>query len=529
MRPKELLALWMLAVISGCGTQAAQQAAGDSNSQPIASAVEPQSPRAESVASGNGSSNSDSGKPAANAPAEANSFVDDFDSEPAPAEEDSTVPSLWTRKTGIDWPSFLGPRRVSKSPETGILTVWPKDGPKIVWQRELEIGYGIGSISKGRFFQFDRDGDNARLVCLNAETGAEIWKFEYATDYEDLYGYDNGPRCSPVVDGDRVYIFGVEGMLHCLRVEDGTPIWKVDTTADFGVVQNFFGVGSTPVIEGGLLIAMVGGSPPDSQNVPPGQLDRVDGNGSGIVAFDKMTGKVKYKITDELASYSSPLLATIDDRRWCFAFARGGLVGFEPAGGKVDFHYPWRDRSLESVNASTPVVVGNQVFISETYGPGSSLLEVRPGGSEVVWSDDPRTRQKAMQTHWNTPVYHQGYLYGSSGRHTENAELRCIEWKTGKVMWSEPGLTRTSLLYVDGHFVCLGEYGTLLLFKATPEKFDPVAEVTFESKSDTPPPLGFRAPLLLKYPCWAAPILSHGLLYVRGSDRLVCLELIPEK
>jgi outer membrane protein assembly factor BamB len=282
-------------------------------------------------------------------------------------------------------------------------------------------------------------------------------------------------------------------------------------------VQNFFGVGSTPVVEDDLLIVVVGGSPPESQDAGRYDLDRVVGNGTGIVAFDKRTGEVKYTITDELASYATPQLATIGGRRWCFVFARGGLVGFEPRSGKVDFHYPWRARLRDSVNASTPVVVGDQVFISETYGPGSSLLRVRPGGYEVLWKDPPG-RNKAMQTHWNTPIYHGGYLYGSSGRHSSNAELRSIEWKTGKVMWSQPGLRRASLLYVDDHFVCLSEDGMLRLIEANPERYVEVARAVVRETSGGPP--------LLKPPAWAAPILSHGLLYVRSDDRLVCLRLI---
>lgn len=448
-----------------------------------------------------------------------------------PTDQDldaAELADLGTRKQGTDWPTFLGPSADSKSTETGILTNWPATGPRIVWQRELGDGYGIGSISRGRYYHFDRLEDNARLVCLEAETGKPIWEFVDPTDYADLYNYSGGPRCSPVVDGDRLYVFGAEGMLYCLRAADGEPVWKVDTTKDFGVVQNFFGVGSTPVVEGELLIVMVGGSPAEDQNVAPGQLDRVTGNGSGVVAFDKRTGDVKYKVSDELASYASPKLATIDGRRWCFLFARDGLLGFEPQSGKQDFHYPWRARILESVNASTPVVHEDQVFISECYGPGSSLLKVSPGKHEVLWQDDPRKREKAMQSHWNTSIYHDGYLYGCSGRHTQEAELRCVEWKTGKVMWSEPGLSRTSLLYVDGHFVCLGEYGVLQLIKASPQKFESVASVMLrEPAADALE--GFPPSALLKYPCWAAPILSHGLLYVRGTDRLVCLELIPEK
>jgi outer membrane protein assembly factor BamB len=252
----------------------------------------------------------------------------------------------------------------------------------------------------------------------------------------------------------------------------------------------------------------------------------VDPNGTAIVAFDKLTGQVKYKFGDELASYASLKLATIDGRRWCFAFCRGGLMGFEPATGKLDFHYPWRDSNLESVNASVPVVVGNEVFISETYGPGSTLLRVGPGKHEVVWMDGDRRRDRAMQTHWNTPIYLDGYLYGSSGRHSQNAELRCIEWKTGKVKWSEPDMSRCSLLYIDGHFLCLGEYGQLWLLKANPERYEEIAIVDYSDIATGRALVGQDGPALKPY-CWAAPIVSHGLLYIRGDGRLLCLELIP--
>lgn len=427
---------------------------------------------------------------------------------------------------GDDWPSFLGPRRNSKSLEKGILTDWGGTGPPIVWRRELEMSYGIGSVARGRYFQFDRRVDQAILICLDARTGKPIWEFGYPTYYRDMLGYNNGPRCSPVIDEDRVYIFGAEGMLHCVRFDDGKPVWKIDTAKQFGVVQNFFGVGGTPLVEGDLLIVNVGGSPPESRRHGRFDLDLVVGKDSGVVAFDKYTGKVQYQITDELASYAAPVAATIDGRRWCFVFARGGLIGFDPATGNVDFHYPWRARLRDSVNASTPIVVGNEVFLSECYGPGSSLLRVRPGGYEIVWRDPP-TRDKSLLLHWNTPIYHEGYLYGSSGRHSADAELRCIEWKTGKVMWSEPRLTRSSLLYVDGHFVCLGEDGMLRLIKATPKGYDEVSRVLLRETIRDPDTGTETTVQLLKPPAWAAPILANGLLYVRGRDRLVCLQLIP--
>jgi len=419
---------------------------------------------------------------------------------------------------GVDWPRFLGPTGDSKSPERGINTNWGTAGPPLVWQRALGTGYGIGAVALGRYYQFDRQGNTARLFCLDAQTGRELWKFEYPTTFEDMLGYNNGPRSSPVVDDGRVYIFGAEGMLHCLTADTGQLLWKVDTAEKFGVVQNFFGVGSTPVVEGELLLVMVGGSPRSSQDFGRFDLDRVEGNGTGIVAFDKRSGAVRYTVSDELASYASPQLATIDGRRWCFAFARGGLVAFEPASGQVDFHYPWRSRLRDSVNASTPVVVGDEVLITEAYGPGSSLLRVRPGGYDVVWRD--AGRDKALLAHMNTPIYHQGYLYGCSGRHSKESDLRCVEWKTGKVMWRRDGLYWCSLLYVDGHFVCLSENGKLRLLRATPEAYTEVAQVDYRQPPNGPP--------LLRLSAWAAPILAHGLLYVRDEFNLLCLRLIPQ-
>ena len=324
---------------------------------------------------------------------------------------------------------------------------------------------------------FDRHDGSARLTCMKSETGDELWRFEYPTDYEDLYGYNNGPRTCPVVDGNRVYVFGPEGVLHCVAVADGKLLWRVDTATKFHVVQNFFGVGSAPVVEGELLIVQIGGSPPGRARTLLDTRDPVQGNGSGIVAFNKWTGEVVYQITDELASYTTPTVATINGRRWCFSFARGGLIGFEPRTGTVDFHYPWRSKKFESVNASNPVVVDDLVFISETYGLGSSLLKVRPGGYTVVWKDSERRRNKAMQLHWNTPIHYKGYLYGYSGRHSRGCELRCVELRTGKVVWSHRVHERGSLLYADGHFISLGEFGTLTLIRPTPEKLEVVSKV----------------------------------------------------
>src|SRR5207253_946000 len=169
----------------------------------------------------------------------------------------ASAADLRTRKSGSDWPGFLGPQGNSTSTEKGILIPRPGQQLRVVWHKQVGTGYGMPSISNGRLFQFDRHGNQARLSCLKSETGDLLWQFEYPTEYEDYFGYNNGPRCSPVVDGNRVYIYGADGVLCCVRTSDGKRVWKVDSKAEFGVVQNFFGVGSTPVLEGDLLIVQV--------------------------------------------------------------------------------------------------------------------------------------------------------------------------------------------------------------------------------------------------------------------------------
>ena len=422
------------------------------------------------------------------------------------------VPDLRSRKTGEDWPRFLGPTQDGKSSETGIRTDW-SNGLPLAWQIELGEGYSAPTTSMGRLFMFDRLGNKIRLRALSSEDGAELWSKTYPTDYEDMYNYSGGPRTSPVVDGGRVYAFGPEGQLRCYRVVDGELCWQLDTQKTYGVQQNFFGVGSTPVVYGDLLITQIGGSPADSPGIQSGAAKP---NGTGIVAFDKFTGEERYRLADELASYATIRVAEINGQDRAFAFTRGGLVGFEPAGGKQGFFFPWRAKKLESVNAATPVVVDHRVFITESYGPGGVLLRVADDKPEVVWQDE--RRKKSIESHWATPIHLDGVLYGCSGQSTGNGELRAVSLKDGSVLWKKRGFGRTTLLYADGHFVVLGEYGEMMLMKADPASFQAVTQWTPTGEAEQP---------LLAFPAWNGPILSHGLLYVRGKDRLLALELIP--
>lgn len=416
----------------------------------------------------------------------------------------------------LDWYDFLGPERNGKSQEKINITPWEEAGPPVLWIQEIGTSYGSPTIADGKVYIFTRHGDMARLSCLESETGNELWRYEYSSDYEDMYGYNNGPRSCPIVDDDRVYIFGAEGMLHCVNANNGKPIWEVDTVKQFNVVDNFFGIASAPAVEGDLLIVQIGGSPPGTPKDIWESRGSPKSNGSGIVAFNKYTGDVIYQIADELASYASPIFANINGRRWGFAFMRGGLVGFEPKSGKIDFHYPWRHNQVESVNASSPVISDDLVFISESYGIGSSVLQVRPGGYNVVWKDEPNSRNRAMEMHWHTPIHHEGYLYGCSGRHSGGAEFRCVELKTGKIMWRSRVNERASLLWVNDYFIYLGEYGRLLLLRCTPDNLGVISQSVPTDKDGKQ---------LINYPAWAAPVFADGRLYVRGKDKLICFVL----
>lgn len=441
-------------------------------------------------------------------PARTSSSTDE--EKPKPAAGDRLIPT----RTGSDWPTFLGLKADGSSPERGILTDWPKAGLKKIWEATLGQGYAPPVIAAGRLFHFDRFGDRARLTCRNAETGELVWKAEYDTDYEDQYGYDPGPRACPVVDGERVFAHGVEGRVTAYQVANGKEIWSVDTKKNYHFHKNFFGVGSAPVVHGDLLIVAVGGSPKGPR---PFDLRDAKGDGSGIVAFDKVTGAQKYRFSDELASYSSPIITTFNTKPTGLYFARGGLVGFDPDTGKERFTYKWRAKMLESVNAANPVVVGDTIIISECYEKGSVCLRVKADWSiEEVWSDkNQETKDKTLLSHWSTPIVDGKFGFGCSGRHTPEGDLRCFELATGKVAWVEARTRRCTLARIDGHALALAEDGTLTLFSLNSEKFTPVAKW-----KDNPD---------LAYPCWAPPVISHGLLYLRGEGKLVCYELIPKK
>jgi outer membrane protein assembly factor BamB len=390
--------------------------------------------------------------------------------------------------------------------------------PPLIWEVDRGTGYTSPVIVGERLVMVHRVGDDEIVECLHPETGESLWEFRFPTAFEDRYGYNNGPRASPVIEGDRVYAMGSEGKLHCLELESGELIWRHDLRAEYGVTQDFFGTASTPLLEGSLLIVNVGA---------PG--------GPTVVGFDKTTGEEVWRAGTEWGpSYASPVPAVVQDRRTVFVFAggestppAGGLMSIDPATGDIDFTFPWRSRSFESVNASCPVVFDNKVFISASYRTGGALIEVLPDFThEVVWT----TQEFGL--HFNTPIHRDGYLYGFDGRNEGDASLACVDASTGTVIWREvpewmetigtrnvfAGTYRGSLMAVDGAYLCLGELGHLLWLNLTPDGYEEVS----------------RAWLFAARESWVLPVLSRGLLYVsqnatdllrESGPRLLCYDL----
>jgi len=428
--------------------------------------------------------------------------------------------------TLADWPNFLGPNADGRSPETGLLGSWTTNGVPVLWDRQVGAGYSAPSVLGNRLVLHHRINDEEIVECLDPATGKPIWRYAYPTHYIDPYGYNNGPRSTPLLFSNRCCTFGAEGKLTCLELDSGKILWQRDTGPDFNVPEAFFGVGSTPILERGLLIVTVGGQP-----------------NSGVVAFDPETGQtvwqsvgkanwegipmtgwpgertVRWQPSDKQASYSTPVAATIHGKRQILCLTRQGLVSLDPKNGTVNFSFWFRSRVEESVNAMNPIAVDNLIFISAAYYKiGSVLLRVKPDGKSVeeVW------RSTVLEQHWNTPIYHDGYLYAFSGRNEPDAHFRCVEFKTGKLMWDRdeswgfhsretPSVYgRGSAIVADGRLVVLGEGGMLGMFKLNPHQPEEICR--------------WQVPHVHP-PCWAGPVLSNKRLYLRSEDHLVCLDL----
>jgi hypothetical protein len=313
-----------------------------------------------------------------------------------------------------------------------------------------------------------------------------------------------------------------------VRILDGKPVWSRDINTEYRVVPNFFGVGASPVIYGDFILAMVGGSPKRSafsRSPTVNDLPGASPDGSAIVAFDKRTGSEVYRVGNHLASYSAPVIAKLDGVDHCVALVREGLLVFRAIDGSGEQFFPWRAATLESVNAASPLVFDGKIFISEAYEIGSAMLQWRDGKLEELWRDSSTRSSQSMRTHWNTPLVDGNTLFASSGRNQPDTDLRALQLQgtdRPKLRWSHRNRDRGTALIVDSYFLWLGETGKLQLIPTAAESYQVTTEMDLGSIID---PNDGKP--LVDPPSWAPPVLSHGLLFIRGSDKLLCLELIP--
>ena len=213
--------------------------------------------------------------------------------------------------------------------------------------------------------------------------------------------------------------------------------------------------------------------------------------------------KVLWKATKDEASYSAPVVATIQGRRLFLVLTREALVALQPADGHVIFRHPWRPAMSASVSAAVPLVVEDQIFLSASYGAGASLFRFKETGPETIWADD-----EALSNHYATSVQHQGFLYGWHGRQEQGCELRCVELKSGKVRWKESGLKAGTVTLAGNELLVLTERGELIRSRCTPEGFKPTGRAQ-----------------VLPSEVRAAPAFANGLMFARSRKQLVCLDL----
>lgn len=387
---------------------------------------------------------------------------------------------------GADWPQFLGPTRNGFYAGSDLAPSWPKEGPRLVWQKKAGQGFSGPVVAAGKLILFHQLGDKETVECLDVKSGQALWSFDYPTAYQDSYGRGEGPRATPSIASGRVYTFGADGALHCLDFESGKKIWHVDARAAFKAGTGFFGIVCSPLVEGEAVLLNIGGK-----------------DGAGIVAFDKNTGKVLWKAGRDEASYSSPVAVTIHGTRYALFFTRNSLTALDPANGKVFFEFPWRPQIHASVSAATPLVVDDLIFISASYGAGAAVLRFKESGPEKIWSGD-----NVLSNHYATSVHHDGFLYGFDGRQEQGCNLRCVELKTGKVRWSEDGFGAGTVTLAGDQLLILTEKGELIRTPASPDAFKP----------------GSRAQVL-PFTVRAYPALAGGWLFARSKDKLVCLDL----
>jgi outer membrane protein assembly factor BamB len=397
--------------------------------------------------------------------------------------------SLSTLKSAApadQWPEILGPDRSGVVPGERIATKWHEGHPRVAWQYPLGEGFAGPAVVGQYVIVFHRTGDAERVEALNRESGKAAWKRDFPASYRGTINPDSGPRCVPLVKQRRVIVFGAAGEAHCVDLETGRPIWNRELFREYGAQEGYFGAGSTPIAVEDVVIFNIGGR-----------------NGAGLVGLNIDSGKTVWTATDEDASYSSPIKITIGGENRVFVIARLNALMIDPSNGSMLFRLPFGQRG-PTVNAATPIVVDDRLFLTASYGIGAKLIEFSERDYREIWSSD-----ESLSSQYNTPIAHRGNLYGIHGREDVGiAELRCIDSRDGSVKWSKAGFGVANLLLADDKLVCITVDGQLVLVDATASRYVELARCKISPSTTR-----------------ALPALVSGKLFVRDTQRLMCLDI----
>ena len=405
-----------------------------------------------------------------------------------------------------DWPRFLGPEDNCHSPESPLLEDFSSSAPMLVWSVDRGASHTSPVVAGDRLVMIHALDGREIIECLHAESGRRFWKVDYPVTLGQSYGIRDAPRCAPVIDLESGLVFslGVKGKLLALQLEDGAQRWEKTLPAEFGDAPLFFGYGGSPLIVGDRLIVNTGS-------------DR-----AGIVALEKTSGKEVWRAPSGWnGSYASPVAGEVNGKARIFALAagmvdppHGGLLCLDPESGNIDDRVEWRSRMFASVLAASPVPAGaGRVFITEDYGRGGAMIAFDEGFKASIDWQAPR-----FGAQFQTPMFHEGHLYGFTGSSDPGAELVCYDAASGEEKWREgfaklnTNIGRTHLLHADGAFWCVGASGLLVKLDLSPAGAEVIDSVEL-----------FQAP-----ETWALPALSRGLLYVAEngmSPKLRCYDL----
>ncbi|HEX4796613.1 MAG TPA: PQQ-binding-like beta-propeller repeat protein [Humisphaera sp.] len=402
-----------------------------------------------------------------------------------------------------DWPRWQGPDRDAVSRETGLLKEWPKDGPPLAWKVN-GIGKGMGgvAVSRGRIYTTGDDAQQiATLYALNESDGKPAWSAKIGPGGNPGNIFKPfGPRATPTVDGDRIYILGQMGDFVCFST-DGKELWRINYIKELGGIMPVWGFAESPLIEGDKIVCT------------PGAEDAT------MMALDKATGKPIWKcavpegptgdrgfLGTSGAAYSSVIAIDFEGVHQYVQLTATTLVGVS-SDGKLLWRYD-RAANRDRINCSTPVYCDGMVFAASAYTAGGGAVKLTKDASGNITATEAYF-SPSLKNHHGGIIEVDGYLYLSR----EPGILTCVEMKTGKIMWSERQPGKGSVVYADDRLYCRSEAGagTIYLADASPKGY--------VERGRVDPPARTRES------AWPHLVIANGKMYIRDQDVLLCYDV----